>query len=422
MGKGLDIRPAKRITPADWMTSAEVRALFTVLEADGNGRHGLAALFVGGCVRNALLGLPVEDVDVATPLPPETVIGLCKARGVPVIPTGLKHGTVTALIGGVPFEITTLRRDLETDGRRAEVGFTQSWIEDAQRRDFTMNTLLADPQGNIYDPTGQGIADLEARHIRFVGEPAQRIAEDSLRILRFFRFHAIYGTGDYDTQALEACRAAAGKIKALSRERITQEFFKIMASASPRRVLEIMFAHGILSEFSGPDYDPDLLEHVCNFQERYRLVALAPRLFVQTGLNLEKIAAMESLILFPKVLLRDMQAIAGALNLPDLSRDSAVRACVYRFGRAIAAQALMIELAQDRVVNAYAPAALKIIQTWDVPDFPLTGNDLLSAGWLPGPELGETLAALEEGWIAQDFAPSRETLLQSLKEKREQIK
>lgn len=415
MSKGAGLRPVKTIAPQDWMTSAPAKKLLAALEEGRNKTEGPAALFVGGCVRNALLGLPVEDVDIATPLPPETVTERCTAKGITIIPTGIKHGTVTALIDGTHFEITTLRRDLETDGRRAEVGFTESWIEDAQRRDFTMNTLLADQAGNIYDPTGQGIADLEARRIRFVGEPAQRIAEDYLRILRFFRFHAIYGKGDFDAQALEACRAAAAKIKTLSRERITQEFFKILASTNPRGILAVMFANNILSEFDFPDSNPELLQHVCHFQDRYRLVALPARLYVQAGMNLKNIAAMESLILFPKVFLKDMQAIEGALNAPDLSCDSAVRVCVYRFGRTITAQALMIELAQDRVMNAFAPTALKIIQTWDIPELPVDGNDLLNAGMSPGPELGEALEKLENDWIASDFAADRKALLESLK-------
>lgn len=415
MTNGTALRPAKTIAPQDWMTSAPAKKLLAALEEGRSKTEGPAALFVGGCVRNALFGLPVEDVDLATPLPPETVTERCAAKGITVIPTGLKHGTVTALIDGTHFEVTTLRRDLETDGRRAEVGFTESWIEDAERRDFTMNTLLADARGNIFDPTGQGIADLEARRIRFVGEPAQRIAEDYLRILRFFRFHAIYGQGDFDAQALEACRAAAAKIKTLSRERITQEFFKIMASTNPRGILAVMFANNILSEFNFPDFDPERLEHVCNFQDRYRLVSLPARLYVQAGMNLKNIEAMENLILFPKVFLKDMQAIEGALNAPDLSCDSAVRVCVYRFGRTITAQALMIELAQDRVMNAFAPTALKIIQTWDIPELPVDGNDLLDAGIPPGPELGRMLHALEERWMADGFATDRKALLESLK-------
>ncbi|MCL4679353.1 MAG: CCA tRNA nucleotidyltransferase [Alphaproteobacteria bacterium] len=415
MSKGAGLRPVKTIAPQDWMTSAPAKKLLAALEDGRNKTEGPAALFVGGCVRNALLGLPVEDVDIATPLPPETVTERCTAKGITIIPTGIKHGTVTALIDGTHFEITTLRRDLETDGRRAEVGFTESWIEDAQRRDFTMNTLLADQAGKIFDPTGQGIDDLEARRIRFVGEPAQRIAEDYLRILRFFRFHAIYGKGDFDAQALEACCAAAAKIKTLSRERITQEFFKILASTNPRGILAVMFANNILSEFDFPDSNPELLQHVCHFQDRYRLVALPARLYLQAGMNLKNIAAMESLILFPKVFLKDMQAIEGALNAPDLSCDSAVRVCVYRFGRTITAQALMIELAQDRVMNAFAPTALKIIQTWDIPELPVDGNDLLNAGMSPGPELGEALEKLENDWIASDFAADRKALLESLK-------
>ncbi|MCB1592002.1 MAG: CCA tRNA nucleotidyltransferase [Alphaproteobacteria bacterium] len=417
MNERLELKPARTIPPQEWMTSPAAHRLLAALEKGQGASREPAALFVGGCVRNALFGREVDDIDLATPLTPEKVMDLCKAQEITVIPTGLKHGTVTAVIDGTHFEITTLRRDVETDGRRAEVSFTQNWIEDAQRRDFTMNTLLADPNGNVYDPTGQGIEDLDAGRIRFVGDPVKRIQEDYLRILRFFRFHAIYGGEEFELDALRACRAASDKIATLSRERITQEFFKIMASDKPRRILDIMFENNILKDFSFLEYEPDALDHLCYAQKRYGLVSLPSRLYVQAGMNLENIKAMENLILFPKVFLKDMQAIKGALSQPDLSCASAVRAGIYRFGRTITAQALMIELTQDRVVNAFAPTALQIIQTWEIPEFPVTGEDLLEAGIKAGPLLGQTLEELEEEWIASDFNMTPDELYKSLKKK-----
>ncbi|MCB1682464.1 MAG: CCA tRNA nucleotidyltransferase [Alphaproteobacteria bacterium] len=409
----MTLEAAKTIPPQDWMISQESRQLLAALETGEKQDHPVA-LFVGGCVRNALLNLPVEDVDLATRLKPEKVIEKLEKAGITVIPTGLQHGTVTAVINKLHFEITTLRHDVETDGRHAVVTFTENWLEDAKRRDFTMNTLLADSNGKIYDPTGQGLDDLDARRIRFVGEARKRIEEDYLRILRFFRFHAIYGLGDFDPDALKACRASADKIGTLSRERITQEVFKIMASDKPYRILEIMFKNNILKEFSHLEYQPDFFEHFCNFQKRYGLISLPARLFVQAGLKEGNIKAMEKLLLFPKVFLKDMQALSGALNLPDLSCDPAVRVCIYRFGRVIAAQALMVELAQDRVMNAYAPKALDLIQNWEVPDFPVTGNDLIKAGIPQGPELGEKMQKLEDWWIEDGFAADKETCLKNL--------
>ncbi len=392
----------RHVVSPPWMKAEETHRLFAILQ--GNiPEEEPQALFVGGCVRNTVLGREVEDVDLATPLTPDEVSEILQKSDVKVIPTGLDHGTVTAVIDGRVFEITTLRKDEETDGRHAVVSYTQSWVEDAKRRDFTMNTLLMDIKGNVYDPLGSGLNDLDERHVVFVGEASQRIEEDHLRILRFFRFSALYGKGHFDEAGLKASQNAAKKIKSLSKERITQEFFKIMASERPYDVLKVMFEHNILKSFKFPDYNADFFEHFCTFQSRYGLNALSSRLFVMAFLNFENIKTMEEYILFPKVLLKDMKAMNGALNLPDLSCDHAVRKSVYRFGRAITAQALMIELVQDRVMNGYAPMALEIIQNWDIPTFPTTGNDLIAQGFKPSPELGKELERLENEWIDNDF-------------------
>jgi poly(A) polymerase len=409
----MSLKPAKTISPQDWMISPESRLLFSALQG-GESKDQPVALFVGGCVRNALLNLPVEDVDLATSLKPEAVIKKLENAGITVIPTGLKHGTVTAIINRLPFEITTLRHDVETDGRHAVVEFTDNWLEDARRRDFTMNTLLADPKGNIYDPTGQGLPDLALRRIRFVGEARKRIEEDYLRILRFFRFHAIYSLGDFDQDALRACSEAADNIGTLSRERITQEVFKIVASDRPNKILSIMFENNILKELDHAEYEPDFLESFCTFQKSYGLISLPSRLYVQAGLKDENIASLENLILFPKVFLKDMEALSGALTLPDLSCDHAVKVCIYRFGRVIAAQALMVELVQDRVMNGYAPKALEIVQNWDIPDFPVSGNDLIKAGVPQGPKLGQKLQELEDWWIEDGFRADKKTCLKRL--------
>ncbi len=384
------------------MLAAETLQLFKILQ--GNiPQDQPQALFVGGCVRNIVMDKSVDDLDIATVLPPEAVVEILEGAGVRVIPTGIDHGTVTAIIGDYSYEITTLRRDMETDGRRAVVAYTDSWEEDAQRRDFTMNTLLMDLKGNVYDPLDVGLADLDARQVCFVGEPEQRIIEDYLRILRFFRFTALYGEGKFDVAGLNACKKHSGDIKNLSRERITQEFFKIIASDKPYDVLNVMFKYGVVSEFNFVDDNLKFFEYFCGFQSRYRLSAISARLFVMAGLDLGNIKKMESLVLFPKVFLKDMKAINGALKLPDLVCDAAVRACIYRFGRSITAQVLMIELADDRVMNSYAPAALGIIQTWDIPDFPVSGNDLIAQGMTAGKALGVELDRQENEWIKNDF-------------------
>ncbi|MGN7438157.1 MAG: CCA tRNA nucleotidyltransferase [Alcanivorax sp.] len=391
----------RHIVAQDWMRSPQVEKLFTALQGHVDADEP-QALFVGGCVRNVLLGKDVEDYDVATPLAPEHVAEILEREGAKVIPTGIDHGTVTAVIDDMVFEITTLRKDEETDGRHAVVSFTESWVEDAERRDFTINTLLLDPSGNVYDPLHQGLEDLDARLVRFVGDPAARIEEDHLRILRFFRFSAIYGQ-EFDKNGLKACQRAASSIEKLSKERITQEFFKIIASDKPYDVLDVMFTHDVLSSFCFPDYDPEFFEHFCTFQSRYGLGALSSRLFVFANLNMANVKMMERLILFPKVFLKDMQAVQGALTLSDLSSEQAVKECVYRYGRSITAQALMIELVQDRVMNGYAPTALGIIQEWDIPDFPVSGNDLKAKGVPEGPEMGRELKRLEQEWIDGGF-------------------
>ena len=229
-----------KLPDADWRESGGIRPLLRVLGAE-EGR----TRFVGGCVRDSLLGLPVSDIDLATRLQPEEVMKRLNQAGIKAVPTGLAHGTVTAIVGGAPVEVTTLRRDVSTDGRRATVAFTDDWREDAARRDFTMNALSVDPvSSEVYDYF-EGLPDLQARRVRFIGDPLQRIAEDHLRILRFFRFHARFGEGEPDRRALEACTARANDLMALSRERIADELLKILALPDPTRTVSLMAELGI---------------------------------------------------------------------------------------------------------------------------------------------------------------------------------
>src|SRR5437764_10640098 len=232
-----------RIEPQPWMTDP---ATVAVLEALAEG--GAAARFVGGSVRDALLGLRIGDIDIATPARPERVIELLEKRGIKVVPTGLAHGTVTAIAGTPPrhFEITTLRRDVETYGRRARVAFDADWAADAARRDFTINAIFLDPDGTVHDPVG-GLADLQARRVRFVGDPATRIAEDVLRILRYYRFEARFGAGLGDPPARAACGAMAHLLPNLSAERVAQELVRLLAVPDPVGALRMMQEDGVLS-------------------------------------------------------------------------------------------------------------------------------------------------------------------------------
>ncbi len=380
------------------MSAPETAAVMNALGGSDMAR------FVGGCVRNALLGKEVVDIDIATRHKPEEVMQKLREQNIKVIPTGIDHGTVTAVVNKKHFEITTLRHDVETDGRRATVAYTDDWLEDAKRRDFTMNTLLADDQGNIYDPTGDGLNDLRARRVVFVGAPEKRIAEDYLRILRLFRFHVFYGRGDIDSKALKACANAAGKIETLSKERITQEFFKILSADKPHEILNVMFEHNVLSQLNFQDYDAELMEHACEFQSRYSLGFIASRLLVLCAMNASNVKAAQTFLLVPKVFQKDMVAISNVLSLPDLDNDHAVKVAIYKYGRVPTAQALMIELANDRVMNGYAPKALDIVQNWDIPSFPISGQDLMDKGLKPSPELGAELDRLESEWIDSGFS------------------
>jgi poly(A) polymerase len=238
-----------KLTPdqAPWLRAPHAAAVLDALQAaGGEGR------FVGGCVRNALLGSPVDDLDMATALTPPEVIAALGRAGIRVVPTGVEHGTVTAVLDHRPIEVTTLRRDVETDGRRALVAFTTDWAEDAARRDFRLNALYADRTGQVFDPVGGGVEDARAGRIVFVGDPEVRIREDYLRILRFFRFRAWYGHGLPDAAALEACGRLAEGLRTLSAERVGKELLKLLAAPDPREAVELMVRSGVLQRLLPP--------------------------------------------------------------------------------------------------------------------------------------------------------------------------
>ncbi|MGQ0527094.1 MAG: CCA tRNA nucleotidyltransferase [Alphaproteobacteria bacterium] len=393
----------RTIQVPDWMKTPEVRRVMSVLNEGG----GAQARFVGGCVRNELLGLEVTDLDIATLWTPGEVTPKLEEAGIKVVPTGIDYGTITAVVDGKAFEITTLRKDVETDGRRAVVAYSKDWREDAQRRDFTMNTLLGDMEGHIYDPTGRGLADLAARRVIFVGDPAQRIAEDYLRILRFFRFHARYGKEAPDEAALRACGAAADKINMLSAERVSQEWFKILSVDDPVDSLLLMFENNILKYLIESKYQPELLRKVCSLQKEHDQCSLGARLWI-----LGKI--FDNKIIVLKALQRELESISQVISLPVMRDDHAIRVAVYKAGRATAAQGLLIEVAQDKIPEKTLAKALEITRGWEIPKMPVSGEDLKKAGIAEGPELGQKLAAIESWWIEQDFKPGRTECLERI--------
>jgi len=363
-----------------WMARADLAALVTALGA-GQLR------WVGGAVRDTRLGLPVKDIDAATPLRPEQVIAACASAGLRSIPTGLDHGTVTVLLDGGPVEVTTLRHDVSTDGRHATIAFAQDWREDAARRDFTINALYVDPvSGEIFDYFG-GLADLAARRVRFIGDARQRIREDHLRILRYFRFQARFGLGDADAEAESACTDLAATLKGLSRERIGMEMMNLLGLPDPAPTVARMAELGVLAVIL-PEASPEALAPLVA-QERARGVApdalrrLAALLPADSGLA-GVVAARFRLSSAQRKRLTTAAARAGDPGDP--------RVLAYRLGR---------EGALDRLLMAGADIAA--IADWPIPQFPLKGGEIVARGVRAGPEIARLLHAVEAQWVAEGF-------------------
>lgn len=393
---------AKTITPPDWMTAPESRAVFAALQDQGAGPQ---VLFVGGCVRNELLGVAVKDADLATIHHPDETMRRLTKVGIRVVPTGIDHGTVTAVVKGKPFEITTLRRDVETDGRHAIVAFTDDWVEDAKRRDFTMNTLLADIDGHVYDPLRTGIKALEAGNVIFVGHAALRIAEDYLRILRFFRFHSLYGQGAPDEVALTACREAGNKIGTLSRERITQEFLQIIANDRAADTLALMLENRVMADIVHAGFELDGFRALIGLQNRSGLISVTSRLAALCAGDAGHIPALEKYLLLSKAQAKNLNLLLGAINAP-----MGIKERLYRFGREIGAQSVLL-LATGNFAKL-DDDDLAVLKDWEIPLYPLTGKELSGLGMAQGPEMGRILGAVETWWIEWDFQPGHEDCLE----------
>lgn len=417
-----------RLPHQTWQESRGLGLVLRALDAEAGTTR-----VVGGAVRDSLLGLPVQDVDLATRFLPDEVMRRLEEAGLKAIPTGIEHGTVTAVADHQPYEITTLRRDVSTDGRRATVAFTDDWKEDAARRDFTINALYANPlTGEIFDYFG-GLADLAARRVRFIGRPLERIAEDHLRILRFFRFHARFGRGAPDPESFEACVARANDLMALSRERIREEVLRLLAVTDPTPTVELMVRHGV--------FRPVL-----------------PELTAEGLAGLESLVAVERSLGDVSALRRLAQLLpADAGVLDDIGRrlrlSNAERkrlaamaerrfevpasqlqaeAAIYRLGSETFIDRMVLKLAvqMGEIGAAATPAAeaeaasqgadslLHVAAQWAAlarsyvpPRLPLSGNDLMALGVPKGPEIARTLEAVRERWIDAGFPGSRETVL-----------
>ena len=374
---------------APWRYRAGMDRLLAALDAKGG-----ATRFVGGCVRDALLGLEQSDVDLATRLTPVEVIRRLEAAQIKAVPTGIAHGTITAVTAGTPVEVTTLRRDVETHGRHATVAFTDDWQEDAARRDFTINALSADPlSGEVYDYF-RGLDDLAARRVRFIGDPLQRIAEDHLRILRFFRFHARFGAGDPDPEGTEACAARANDLMALSRERIADELLKLLALPDPTATVRLMIERGIFRPVLPEIESAGYLERLV---EREREAGVAP----------DGIRRLASLL--PPQKSSDAGSVASRLRLSKAQRARLISANDY-LGTPPreAAYYLGTDGAIDQYLNwadsdETAVAAARALAGWLPPKLPITGGAIVARGIEKGPEVAKIMLTVEARWVQEGF-------------------
>ena len=387
------------------MTDAPSTRLLAALSAAGIG-----ARFVGGCVRNALLDLAPGDIDIAVDKPPTDVTRALQAAGIKVAPTGIAHGTITAVVDHHPFEVTTLRRDVETDGRHAVVAFTDDWREDAARRDFTINAMFCDASGRLWDYF-DGRADLTQRRVRFVGDPDTRIIEDVLRVMRFFRFHAWYGRPPLDPEGLAACRRHAGKLRGLSAERVRAELLKLLAADDPADVVEAMAVSGAfdhwLPQYLGTARLRTLIANGRLVGESDGLRRLAALLDPAT----DAVAFGKRLKLSTQQAVR-LQVMLAAVPEIDATDEALVRKQIYRLGGALYIDRLLLD--RGAASDDQLRAAHRLARSWTVPELQIGGADVIRAGIKAGPDVGMLIDAVETWWIAQDFAPDREACLAEL--------
>ena len=401
---------------APWIRAPATRAVIDALTVEGADVR-----FVGGCVRDALLGRESADIDIGTPDPPERVLALLESAGIETrtVPRGIAHGTVTALAGGERYEITTLRRDERTDGRHAEVAFTNDWQEDAARRDFTINAMSAAPDGTLYDYFG-GREDLEAGRVRFVGDPATRIAEDHLRILRFFRFHAWYGKGKPDANALVACADAADTFTLGSYERIQSEILRLLAADDPVPAITAMHETGVLNELLPVARLLEAFPRLVGLERLHASLDPIRRLaaLINDSSLMKTATAMKSLA--DRLRLTSMEgnrlaALVVPPHPPNPSLDRrAQRRLLYRLGREqFRDLVLLVWTAEDENKNAWREM-LDYAEKWEAPTLSVAGADVLARGIPEGPEVGRLLEAVENWWIAHDFTADRAALLERL--------
>ncbi|MBO0130817.1 CCA tRNA nucleotidyltransferase [Agrobacterium burrii] len=406
----------------DWFEKPALKRIFTLLNADGG-----EVRIVGGAVRNALMDLPVVDVDMATTLTPDVVVQRAKAAGIKAVPTGIEHGTVTLVIDGEGFEVTTLRRDVETNGRHAQVAFGTDWQTDAERRDLTINALYANEKGEIIDLI-DGLPDVETGTVRFIGDAAMRIAEDYLRILRFFRFFAHYGSGRPDADGLRASARAKDKLGTLSAERVWSETKKLLSARDPSRALLWMRQSGVLAEIlpETEKWGIDAIHGLVATEQSLgwavdpmlRLAAIVPP-------DKDRLAALATRLRLSKAEAGYLAHWASAPVIDPEMKETALDRLLYRQGVEGVRTRLKIALASARADVSAGDAAMQKVarlstlltraEKFKKPGFPLSGADVMAAGVEAGPKVGEVLKSLEEKWIDVNFSLDRAALTARMK-------
>jgi poly(A) polymerase len=402
-----------RLSDAEWLLRPATQAVFRALAA-----RGFAARAVGGAVRNALLDRPVVDIDLATAARPEEIIAAVEGAGLAAVPTGIAHGTVTVIAGHVPYEVTTLREDVETHGRHATVAFTADWAADARRRDFTINALYCAADGEVFDPL-EGYADLAQRRVRFIGDARERICEDYLRILRFFRFTAEYGEGPPDAEGLGACVAEREGLGILSAERVRQELLRLLAARRGPELVGTMQGYGLATYVLPVAPRPYLLRRLADIEGA---LALTPDAVLRLGALAVEIPEDADRLRDRLRLSNDEHAeLARAAIHPAIgpgAPDSSARARLYADGEAAYRQRILIAWARsgDGPDNAAWRSRYTLPERWQPPRFPLGGADIMALGVPAGPRIGELLRALEAWWIVGDFAGDEAALRVRLEE------
>jgi tRNA nucleotidyltransferase/poly(A) polymerase len=397
-----------------WLERGPVRAIFAALSLPGE-----EVRVVGGAVRNALMGLPVTEIDFATTATPDVVAARADAAGLKTVPTGVEHGTLTLVAGGRGFEVTTLREDIETDGRRAVVRFGRDWEADARRRDFTVNALFADASGKVYDPIG-GYGDVMARRIRFIGDPDRRIAEDRLRILRLFRFQAAYGSDGMDATGLAAAIKGRNGLRDLSAERIGQEMRRIVTAPGAVAAVASMQDSGILPiVFAGIGYVAVFGRLVAFDAALGRSPDIALRLAALGARVAEDVERLTARLRLANAE-RDRMgaAVSAASSFDPLPDPKAARRLLYRLG--VDAWTGGLRLAQAwgtrGADDAEVSGLVNLPERWTAPQFPLTGRDIIEGGARPGPAVGTLLKAVEDWWVTNDFGADEAELRRRLQE------